>query len=468
VKGKMKKVRLLLLSFLLPLAVLSAQEDENENEGEVENERSVRVLVRHSQVPPVVGTTWTLTLFIDHGEPKEVDVIAPPFEEDTIFFDHMLKSLRLVASGELPGEDIALSGPTAHGPRPTVPPTYERWTATEFNFTLNSTGTVSFDSFTVITPRGEVQTEPFEINITRPQETVEKANYRFSWQGVPRELKIGESAVISLSFTGLNRATPAPSIPLPEYGQFIPTLPLGHILEFIPISTEERRTGLALRIRIIAVTAVPFILDRRTMTHGNTTFEIPSLRIPVSRPAVALADANETDHIHSPLPTPHSPLPLPPFPSTGNAAFVNNRLYTRYSTECENIFNTAKNHWERGNLADALAVLRRNEREHDAGRLIAVIRREAERVLGFTGTNDEKKNNPLFFWRTNPLPAVVKETTVRRIPDSDGAEITRFREGQPVLVYSDTDGRRVPWLRVITNDSTGISGWVSEENIIFY
>jgi hypothetical protein len=434
--------------------VLSAQEDdENEDESvSVPVRAPVRVFVRHSQEEaPVVGTPWILTLLIDHSEPDEVTVMAPPFA-DTIFLEQMLKSPRI-----MDGIDT---------------PFFEKWTATEFNFTLNNHGTVLFDSFTVITPRGEVQTDPFEINITRPQETVEKTNYRFSWQGVPAGLKIGESAVINLSFTGLNRATPAGSIPLPEYGQFIPTVPPGHILEFIPLSPEERRTGLALRIRIIAVTAVPFTLNRRTMTHVNSTFEIPALRIPVSRPAPADATANAP----APPPPENSDAEtngnvtgrIPPFPSTQNAAFINNRLYTRYRTECENIFNTAKNLWERGNFADALVVLRRNERDHNAGKLIAIIRREAERILGFTGTNDEKKINPFLFWRKQPQTAVVRETTVRRIPDSLGAEIARFREGQPVLVFSDTNGRPVPWLRVVTNDSNGVSGWVPEENIIFY
>jgi hypothetical protein len=419
-----------------------------------DEEEGVRVFVRHSlEQPPVVGTPWTLTLLIDHSEPDDVTVLAPSFG-DRIFLDEMLKSPRI-----MDGIDT---------------PFFEKWTATEFTFTLNSPGTVFFDSFTVITPRGEVRTEPFEINITRPQETVIKANYRLSWQGVASGLIIGEGSVIRLSFTGLNRETPAGSIPLPEYGQFIPTVPQGHIVEFVPLSPEERRTGLALRIRIIPVTAVPFTLDRRIVTHGNVTFEIPAIRIPVSRPSPAsvTADANETDQTHSPLPTPQggvaaTPLPIliPPFPSTQNAAFINNRLYTRYPTECENIFNTARNHWERGNFADALAVLRRNERDHNAGSLIAIIRREADRALGFTGTNDEKKPNPLFFWRSKQRPAVVKETTVRRIPDSAGAEITRFREGRPVLVFSDNG---VSWLRVVTNDSAGVSGWVPEENIIFY
>jgi hypothetical protein len=303
---KNERVGLLLLIFFLPLAVLSAQEeDENENES-----ARVRVLVRHSQEePPVVGTPWTLTLFIDHTEPDEVTVMAPPFE-DIIFLDEMLKGPII-----MDGIDTLF---------------FEKWTATEFTFTLNRPGTVSFDSFTVITPRGEVQTEPFEITITKPQETVIKANYRLSWQGVPTGLKIGENAILSLSLVGLSRDTPAGSIPLPEYGQFIPTVPPGHILEFVPLAPEERRTGIALKIRIIAVTAVPFTLDRRIMTHGNVTFEIPSLRIPVSRPSPAnVTDSPET----SPPENANTARHIPTFPSTVNPAFVNNRLYTRYRAE---------------------------------------------------------------------------------------------------------------------------------------
>jgi hypothetical protein len=343
---------------------------------------------------------------------------------------------------------------------------------------LNSPGIVEFDSFTIKTPRGEVKTAPFEIEIKQQQNTVERPRYRVSWGGVPGELKIGENAVISLSVAGRVQG-----LTLPEPRLFVPVVPPGHILEFIPLSAEEKRSGTALKMRLIPLLTVPFTLERRQLLFGGAVFEIPAVRIPVSRQTAAPARAD--------APVPHTP-PEPPAPETANghagaspfpsfeAATANHPgLSNKDRTECETVYGTARNLWERGSRADALALLRRNERDHRAGALFAAIRREAELSLGFTATNGERRGGwP--FGNTGSRAAVLKETTVRRIPDSAGAEIARFREGQPVLVSRENGqarterppaggtGHRESWLRVVTNDGAGISGWVPEENIIFY
>ena len=472
-RGRRIGTGLLIASVLfLTVAVLSAQEQIEEEEEQEED--SFRVLVHISKEEPTAGTTWTLSLFIEHSEPNQVVVLAPPFT-DMIFLDRMLKSPRIV------GADIHGYGDEKNEGEPYN----DRWTVTEFHFTLNSPGTLFFDSFTIMTPLGQVKTEPLEVIISEPPETVERPHYRFSWVGTPANLKTGESAVISLSLTGRNRTLPS----LPEYGVFIPMVPPGHILEFIPVSSEETKTGIALKIRLIPLTVVPLTLDRRMFTYDNAIFEIPSLRIPVSRQASGgpvRANENIRENTgteiqpESPQATPQAlsggrgkSRRVPHFPSPENAVSAYGKLYTKYKLECENIFNTARIFWREGRHADSLAVLRRNERDHKAGILIAVLRREAEQALGFTGTNNEKKDNPIFSRRNKPRPAVVRETTVHRIPDLSGAEITRFNEGQPVLVLSENDrritpGRGMSWLQVITNDSAGSSGWVPEEKIIFY
>ena len=448
---------LLLSAFLLSSAVLSAEEPE-----EQEEEVGFRVLVLYPEEDLEAGMTWTLALYTEHSEPNQVTILAPPFT-DMIFLDRMLKGPRMVGVDIHDHRDEKTEGE----------PPNERWTVTEFHFTLNSPGTLSFDSFTVITPLGQIKTEPFEVIIELPKETVERPHHRFSWQGVPAQLKIGESAVVVLSLAGRYRTLPH----LPDSGHFIPMVPPGHIFEFIPLSPDEMNTGIALKIRLIPLTATPLTLDRRMFTYDNSTFEVPSMRIPVSRQTAEMPvreGANvpfNSDAEDRPAITPAQS--IPPFPSLKNAVSVHDKLYTKHRAECEKIFNTAKDLWERGSSADSLAVLRRNERDHQAGIIIAIVRREAEQALGITGTNSEKKDNPFFTRRNKPRPAIVRETTVHQIPDLSGAEITRFREGQPVLVLSENDrsvlsGRGMSWLQVITNDSAGSTGWIPEEKIIYY
>ena len=422
------KIILTMLILLTPAALFSA-----------ENETGPRILVRSSQDSPVAGSTWTLTLLIAHNEPNEVNVLAPHFG-DALFLEQVIKSPRFV------NPDM-----TAHNEMPATMPAeaIERWTAMEYRFVLNSPGTVSFDAFTVVTPQGQTKTAPFNLNIQRSTSAVEVQRYRFAWEGIPSELKPGENAVFTLRYSGTNYADP-----LPETGKFLPSIPPGHILELLSLTPEEKSAGNALKVRVIPLGAAPFVLAMRQFSHNGAVFEVPALRIPVIQATAKNAYQGQT--------APEKAPPVPPFPSLDAAIKDQPRLYQKYRNECETIYAAAKDLWDKDNRAGALAALRQNERDHPAGALFAIIRRGAEQALGFTGTGDEKRP----FFRGNSRSAVLRETTVRRIPDRAGEEIARFREGQPVLLNGKTQHKI--WLQVIAHDNQRISGWVPEENIIFY
>ena len=399
-----------------------------------EGETGPRILVRSLPDSPVAGTKWTLTLLIDHSEPNEVDILAPHFD-GALFLEQVIKSPRFMGPGmavsaaALPSENL------------------ERWTAMEYRFVLNSPGTVSFDAFTVITPQGQSKTVPFNLNIQRPRNAVEAQHYRFAWEGIPSDLTIGENAVFTLR--GEKNYTGSP----PGAGQFLPFVPPGHILESLSLTPEEKSAGIALKLRVIPLEAVPLVLARRQFSHGGNIFEVPALRIPVSRPV-----GEKTPTAREPAEDSRA-LPFPPI-DTAIEGYP--KLYQKHRDECDNIYAEAKNLWEQGQRAGALAALRRSERDHTVGALFAIIRRGAEQALGITGAKDEKRS---LFGR-NSRSAVLRETAVRRIPDTAGEEIARFREGQPVLLNGKT--RHKTWVQVIANDQDGISGWVPEEKIIFY
>ena len=402
-----------------------------------ESATGARTLVRGLPDRPVAGSTWTLTLLIDHNEPNEVDVLAPHFDE-AIFLEQVLKTPRLI-NPRATDIEAPIGAPSE---------LVERWTAMEYRFVLSAPGTVSFDAFTVITPQGQTMTAPFAINIQRPPNTTEVQNYRFVWEGAPSELKAGENAVFSLRYSDTPHASS-----LPKAAQFLPSVPPGYILESLPLASGEVSAGIALKLRLIPLEANSFALARRQFSHNGAIFDVPALRIPVKQ----AQQKPETQVSAAAV----SALPFPP----PDAAIQNHqRLYQKYQSRCDAVYADAKNLWESGRRADSLAQLRQNERDHPAGALFAIIRREAEQTLGFTNTGDEKQKRP--FLGTKPRVAVLRETSVRRIPDSAGEEIARFREGQPVLLNGKTPHNA--WMQITSNDDNGISGWVPEAMIIFY
>jgi len=215
-----------------------------------------RVLIQTEPERPVEGATLTLTLLVTHDNPDEVNVMAPPFT-DNILLEYMLKGPRAVNADE------------------------RRWTAIEFRFTLNTRGTITFEPFTIMTPQGRIQTDPFDIVVERSPDaagSAETTRFRLSWENVPANLKIGENAVISLRVNGWKN-----SVSLPASGLFLPPVPKGHIIEALPLSEKEKTAGIALKLRIIPLQEGVLTIANRRLTIENAIYEVPVLRITVSR-----------------------------------------------------------------------------------------------------------------------------------------------------------------------------------------
>jgi hypothetical protein len=429
----------LLLMVLLLTPILAAQEIDTQDE-------ELSVIIQGSPENPIVGSTWVLTLLVAHSEPNEVEVIAPPF------------------TGPFVLEQIS------KGPR--YVDTTETWTVVEYRFKANNPGNFSFDAFTVITPDTQVKSNQFEVTVLRSatvsQTTAEKQNYRLVWEGIPSSLTVGESAVFYLRVSGWNSTPNLLVAFIPETGLFVPPVPPGHILESLPLSREERSTGTALKLRLVPLEAVPFTIASRlhspkAVNGQEVAFEIPSLRIPVIRPQGSPAVQPITNGAAQ---KENTVAPFPPFEA---ATAEHPNIINKQKTECEAVYADAKKLWGNSRYAEALAMLRKNERDHPAGKVFAVIRRRAEQALGFSGTDDERRDIIMKIWLFTGRYrcGVLMETTIRRIPDQAGEEITRYREGQPVLVLkSGTKNSR--WLQIITGDNNKTSGWIPEDKIIFY
>jgi len=214
-----------------------------------------RVWIQTAPDNPVEGAILTLTLLVEHDNPDEVTVLAPTFSDD-ILLDFMLKGPRVVNEGS------------------------EKWTAIEFRFSLISQGTVIFEPFTVITPRGQTRTASFDIDVQKPAPNTAGAAtiFRLSWENIPANLKVGENAVINLRVNGWKNNSV-----LPESGLFLPPVPKGHIVESLPVSEKEKSMGIALKLRIIPLQTGSLTIGYRRLTIENAIYEVPALRIQVSQ-----------------------------------------------------------------------------------------------------------------------------------------------------------------------------------------
>ena len=441
---------------------------------------------------PETGKPWTFTLLVEHGEPDEVTVIAPPFT-GALSFDRLVKNPRT--------SDAKVQ------------------TAIEYRFIPNRPGLFMLESFTVITPEGRRGTVPLVLDIRRSGAESRPITPRVNWEGAPRQMAAGERAALVLRVSGWENVRPPQEF-------FMPEVPPGAILASEPLTAQERESGLAIKLTLIPLEG-DFRLPPRVLYHENAVFEIPALNIRVSgfaaggsfskeRPAEQGAQRNTADFSDD------TEARFPDFELAAlDRSILGRSVFKRaWRGQCENIYNTARDLWDSGCRAQSLAELRRSERDHPAGVLLRPIRREAEENLMLFNTENESRLRRglllgLSFFllllviispvvcsiliRSSPwkkaalLCAVVltilgsfyiylfldsrsvfkgvdgrfgiaNETPVRRTADFDGEELFSFREGQPVAVLLKGD----LWLFVRAKDATGGTGWIPAETVIFY
>jgi len=429
----------------------------------------LRVMLEPSLEPPVAGSSWALTILAGYPSPGAVSAQEPPFP-DGIFLEQVAQGPRAVS----------LASWLAGAPQA---PAAERWTAIEYRFALSRPGTFRIGPFAVSAPLGAALTEPFYLEVRDPSLAEGARRRAAAWEGAPQGLRAGESASFLLRVGEAGGAAQGPGAAqaLPRAALFMPPVPPGHMLERLPALAGDEAQGIALRLRLIPLEPGAFALEPSSFSYGGEAFDVPALLIPVGPWAGAAAG-------------PAAQGPAPPggagfggtaqaaagspalFPPKGAAEAASPRLFRRHGAEFGEAHRSALGLWESGRRAEALAELRRGERDHPAGELFAAIRREAEAALGISGAPDERRRGPL-----SALPpfremrgarggrsAVLRETPVRRVPDPAGEEIARLAEGRTATVgrESAAQGGRQRWALITASDGT--AGWIPAEKIVLY
>jgi len=459
-----------------------------------------RVLVQSSPLFPLSGEEWTLTLLIQHPNPHEVTIIAPRFSE-TFFLDRVLKNFRYMqAAGAA-----------------------ERWTEAEYRLIPRDSGAFTIEPFTVHINSVIVRTEPITVTVRDVQPTAAVPRPRLTWENVPAQLRVGESANFGLRIsgwdTGLQRG-----LHLPDAAVFMPPLNEAFIIEAEDAASGG--SGLVMRLRVIPLVMQNFYVPGRSVTHNNIVFEIPALSIRVL-PRLVPAEAADEVEVKAADTWQAGAFPAMDTPLlSGSRA----RLFFRVGTfraEYEAVYRAAGELYGSGSYAEALALLRQNERDHAAFPLFASLRRHTEMNLGLPNTQDEKPIHfvlvccaalcaafvcllvffrnaakavksvlcalllicgafALLYWLSGTfafgspqgsrfLPAVVRGTELRQIPDFSSEPLIHLNAGQAVRIFGVGVNRQnaehtaqdgSPWVFVDAHD--GVSGWIPADRAVYY
>ena len=476
---KINILRVTFIFFLLLLAPEMFAQDTWQEEAEADI--VLNIFTQTSVRTITVGMPWTLFIYVNHSIPDEVTVVTPQFAPSLIL-DRIAKTPRMI------GMNLQ--------------------TVLEYRFMPDSPGRFFIEPFTVITPHGRADTERYILDVRGL--TAEQRVFApgIVWEDVPRQMAAGARAAIALRITGWD----SNSLP-PDF--FMPEIPRGAILVSLPLQAEDMARGIVLKFNLVPLEAGSFILPSRTLRYENAVFNIPALSINVTNSAGrALPQSNEQS---GPLIDETSASDDIQFPGFTLSAFDKNISESRQS-QCEIIYKKSKDLWDNGLRAQALAELRRNERNHPAGDLLRSVRQEAEKKLMFINTRNEERASQkilliftisflilviisifncfflkrgIFVKKISLVCAVIftaagsfcfyrymdssalfsgnrfgvtKETSVRRTADIEGGELFRFREGQPVVILLNSG----VWVYVRANDAEGKSGWISSEEVIFY
>jgi hypothetical protein len=311
------------------------------------------ILGETSPASPLAGSFWTITLLVDHPVPEDLEVLPPPLPPGMIL-DRVRIEPRVISSQDPD----------------------RRWTALQYRYLVRNPGRIDLSPFEVLVQGTPVLSPAYSVTV-RPV-VVRPAPPRLFWRDPPASLTVGVEARLVLCVSGRN---------LPEFpatGAPLPPVPPMAIMESVPLQDGDE----VLAFRVIPLVGPSFILPAFSFPLGTTTLQVPALRIPVSEAKIPLAEkTEEVVRVTGQAEEPHA---LAPFPldSQGGSG----------SAQGNTVAEKARTLWEGGQGVEALAELRRNERDHPAGFTLVKLRRDTERLLALEAGEDE-------IWRPRTLMA---------------------------------------------------------------
>jgi len=235
--------------------------------------------------------------------------------------------------------------------------------------------------------------DPFEITVKEKQAVTERINVRireeavkrsyvprFSWLGKASSVPIGGKAELLLELSNWD-----PSKAVPQ-GVFQGRAPLNAIIEEAPPNEAEGGT-FHYTVSVIPLEGSSVELDTFLLRSDPYTITVPAISIPVL-PAVS----GELPARAYFLEQSHETVNAADIAPAGKISFPENREKKTpfFAGEYRRICARVQTLWDEGLYAEALAEIRRNERDSLTGPSLVSLRRDMEQALGLGFTEDER------------------------------------------------------------------------------
>jgi hypothetical protein len=329
-------------------------------------EEDLLVIAEISPDDPVQNAPWKLSFLVDHPVSGELRVL-PPSLPAALSLEQVRTEGRWIRTAENQNA---------------------RWTLVEFLFIPQRAGLFSLGSFEFIAPHKRALTGELQVYVRSEEGVLREYHPQLLWDPYPGSLRIGERTELTLRLVDWN-----PAVPLPGKLSFLLDAPEEAVLEDLPLTGTDRGRQVILRLGLIPLKGGLFSLPPLHSHYEAAALTSPALSIRISAPSGTEGPATP------PLPEAAEPVPSAtetaaiPFPSGGGEVFFLFR--DAYGAAAER----ARVLWDRGSRAEALAGLRRDERDLLAGYTLLPLRRAAEKALGLELTGDEKRRplKPLAF-----------------------------------------------------------------------
>ena len=471
------------------------------------------VSVQLEPANPEIGQPLVIRLLVNHGDPKEVQVFPPEFPP-SLQLDSIRTETRVMDAQ--PGSPLSREN-------------LARWTQVEYRLIPLAGGRQRLGSFTVLTPRMRVATQELQVEVRQGG----TSPLRLVWEQAPPFLLVGEARTMTLYLEGSPPLGSSASRreALEPWELYRDSAPRNGIIEIVPAQPPEEQGGRhplleqppdslerapplgltpLLEFRIIPLEGDRIALPPATMAYNSQVLAIPALEIPV-RPSPSGAISAPI----LPAPAPVAASPKPPAELLERGGLFG-ALVSRPVAAANQLLR-------QGQSEEALAVLRRGERDLLFGPALRPLRQNLEQRLNLDGQEGEKwrptalfgggallllllaggfqflgsipskqqkggstarrrhrwalilllclaLGNAWAFFRSigssaAPLKgrsAVLRSTVAYRIPDASGEEAWNFSSGETAIIRTISGS----WVFIESFD--GRSGWIGADYIIPY